>query len=167
MCRFVCFARRASRAEPIRREEKKRQPPIWTIDLRNQNMHIADALLHTRREQLQLYWRGVETNRASDIFIGRERRWTNAHCSRAHTNSISQQKKKMVFAPDNMHKSLHESFELIDTQIVPPPSTPFLQSACTPPLYKIDAINFPFLANGGCELLCVSIENAYFAYHSV
>jgi hypothetical protein len=48
-----------------------------------------------------------------------------------HTNSISQQKKKSVFAPDNMHKSLHESFELIDTQIVPPPSTPFLQSACT------------------------------------
>jgi hypothetical protein len=73
-----------------------------------------------------------------------------------HTNSISQQKKKSVFAPDNMHKSPHESFELIDTQIVPPPSTPLFTIGVH--RYKIDAINFPFLANGGCELCIVCVD---------
>lgn len=50
-CVSVCLFCSASGAEPMRWEERKRQPPIWTIDLRNQNMHIAsaDALLHTRR----------------------------------------------------------------------------------------------------------------------
>lgn len=72
------------RVEQNRSVEKRKRDSLWFEPLISA---IRTCTSHRGRRAFacgeQLYWRGVETNR-SDIFIGRERRWTNAHCSRAH-----------------------------------------------------------------------------------